>query len=301
MSTPKHTTLLAAFLVLGLAGCGQRVTVDTGEVGKVLGTRGLEDNLYRPGAFRLDYCGASACPKLVRLQVNKSTTDLTIDSLFLPKSNVDISNVQVGIQFQIKKDEKSINRIYEEVRPEGSKESSRVMLITADRVYDTFLARKAPDAIVTALREHTVDEVLTNVPEIAQNTKKAINEMLKDAPIEVTELGFPNGIGEPPREVLRAKRRLFAIEEEKERQIKSLEAELAIEEQRQLVQKVRVKNDRANAEVAGVDYETYVSLKNQERFADSADAMAQAVADGGNDVIVQAPAPQPPAEEGAEQ
>jgi hypothetical protein len=282
----KYTIPLLLSTAL-LTACGERVTVETGEVGKVLGTHGLEEKTYNPGAFRLEYCGVNACPKLVRLQVNKSTTVLTIDSLFLPKSNVDISNVQVGIQFQVKDDQESIDRIYAEVRPEGA--GDRTMMISAEKVYETFLARKAPDAIVTALREHTVDEVLTSVPEIAKHTKDAINKMLEDTPILVTELGFPNGIGEPPREVLVAKRRLFAIEEEKARQIKSLEAELAIEEQRQRVQKVRVQNDVINAQLAGVSYDVYVAGKNQERFADAADAMSEAVSEGGNTVIVQAP------------
>ena len=287
---PLVALSLSAFLT---TACGTRVDVETGEVARVLSHDGLEEKIYKPGSFRLDYCGTGACPKLVRLQVNKSTELLTIDSLFLPKSNVDISNVQVGIQFQVKEDEESIRLIYEDVRPESGG-VDRVMLITAEKVYETFLARKAPDAIVTALREHTVDEVLTNVPEIAKHTKDAINKMLEDA--EVTELGFPNGIGEPPHEVLKAKRRLFAIEEEKARQIKALEAELSIEEQRQRVQKIRVENDVVNAKIAGVSYGTYVQLKNQERFADAADAMAEAVLEGSGDVIVQAPPP-PPAPE----
>lgn len=288
-----YSAVLLVFCALFATACGDRVTVETGEVGKVLGTHGLEEEIYKPGSFRLDVCGVSACPKLVRLQVNKSTTVLTIDSLFLPKSNVDISNVQVGIQFQVKEDEANVARIYDEVRPEPA--GDRTMMISAERVYETFLARKAPDAIVTALRDHTVDEVLTSVPEIAKHTKEAINKMLEDTPIEVTELGFPNGIGEPPREVLVAKRRLFAIEEEKARQIKSLEAELAIEEQRQRVQKVRVQNDVINAQLAGVAYDVYVARKNEERFADAAEAMSDAVAEGNNQVIVQTPKPQPEA------
>lgn len=299
-SLTKATTLIGLFLYALMAtACGERVTVETGEVGKVLGTHGLEEKVYPPGAFRLDTCAASACSKLVRLQVNKSTTVLTIDSLFLPKSNVDIANVQVGIQFQVKEDAKNIELIYAEVRPESA--GDRTMMITAEKVYETFLARKAPDAIVTALRDHTVDEVLTSVPEIASHTKEAINKMLEDTPIEVTELGFPNGIGEPPREVLVAKRRLFAIEEEKARQIKSLEAELSIEEQRQRVQKVRVENDVINAKIAGVPYDAYVSSKNEERFADAADAMAAAVAEGNHQVIVQTPAPHPRSEAAAEE
>jgi hypothetical protein len=281
---------LSAFALLATA-CGERVTVETGEVGKVLGTSGLERKTYQPSSFRLDWCGPSACPKLVRLQVSKSTTVLNIDTLYLPESNVDIRNVQVGIVFQVKEDEDSIAKIYDEVKPESV--GGPVMLISAEKVYETYLARKAPDAIVTELRKHTVEEVLTNVPEIADATKVAISEMLGDAPIEVTELGFPNGIGEVPKEVIQAKRRLFAVDEEKARSVRALAAELEVEAQRQRVQKVRAENDVINARIAGVPYDVYVKLKNEERFADAADAMAEAVAEGSHEIIVQAPAPQP--------
>jgi len=279
------------FSTLLLAACGERVTVETGEVGKVLGTSGLEVKVLPPSSFRMDMCPVSACPKLVRLQVSKSTTVLTIDSLYLPKSNVDIRNVQVGIVYEVKSDEESIGQIYEEVRPESV--DSQVMLISAEQVYETYLARKAPDAIVTELRKHTVEEVLSNVPEIATATKAAIEAMLGDAPIKVTELGFPNGIGEVPREVIQAKRRLYAVDEEKARTVRALAAELEVEAQRQAVQKVRAENDVLNARIAGVPYDVYENLKIQERFADAADAMAEAISDGNHEVIVQTPAPQP--------
>lgn len=271
---PPNFRLLMLVVALVLAACGDRTSIQTGEVGKVLGDRGLEKDIRKPGAFRMDACVFDACPKLVRLQVNKSTNLLTIDSLFLPKSNVDIRKVEVGIQFQVKQDEASIHKVFEEVRPSAPdekqvEESHRVLLITAESVYDTFLKRKVADAIITELRKHTVDEVLTEVPEIAHSTKEQINAMLADTPIEVTEVGFPNGIGVVPDEVINAKRRLFAVEEERARKIKSLAADLVIEDQRQLVQRKRVENDVVNAKAAGVDYMTYVWLKTFERFADA--------------------------------
>jgi hypothetical protein len=270
------TRVVVFAIALLASACGDRTSIQTGEVGKTLGTQGLEKGVRGPGTFRMDYCGWGACPKLVRLQVNKSTSDFTIDSLFLPKSNVDIRNVRVGLQFQVKSDEASIDKVFQEVRPIAAEhqgdETNRVMIITAEMVYETFLRRKAPDAIVTALREHTVDEVLTNVPEIAEHTKDKINLMLADAPIEVTELGFPNGIGEVPKEVIEAKRRLFAIDEDRARKIRSLEADLVIEDQRQAVQRKRLDHDLVNARAAGVDYSLYVWLKTQERFADAAEA-----------------------------
>jgi len=282
--------LLITLILLFAVGCGERTSIQPGEVGKVLGNNGLQGDIKKPGVFRLPFCGTAACPKLVRLQTNKHAETIKINSLFLPKSEVDLKNVEIGIQFRVKQDEASINRVFDEVRPksaamaadktegEGSEgvetqdgESTRVLIISSKMVFNTYIKRKAPDAIVSSLRAHTVEEILTDVPEIAEQTKKRVNEMFKDSPIEVTELGFPNGIGEAPEEVLVAKRKLFAIEAEKARRVKALEAELEIEKQRMAVQRVRSKNDKEIATNLGMDTASYVELKVLERFADAAE------------------------------
>src|SRR5574338_685966 len=161
--------------LLFITACGEATSIQTGEVGKQLNTLGLEKEIRQPGTFRLDFCFTNACPKLVRLQINKSTADLEIARLFLPKSNVDITNVKIGLQFRVKDSEESINKVFEEVRPKAVEgqtgESNRVMLITAEDVYDTYLKRKAPDAIVSCLREYTVDQVLSIGPEISTHAK----------------------------------------------------------------------------------------------------------------------------------
>lgn len=278
----KHTRIMLLTIGLGsamlLSGCiGERTSVQPGEVARQLTSSGLEEKIYQPGVFRMDACFASACPKLVRLQTNRTAVDLTIDSLFLPQSNVDLTNVTVGIQFRVKPDQASINQVYRDVKPvqastvEGNQgESGRVLIITTDMVWDTFGKRKAPDAIVTALREYTVDQVLVNVPEIAAFTKDMINEMLADTPIEVTELGFPNGIGEVPAEVRESKRRLFAIEDDKAREIKALQAALEIEDQRQAVARMRATNDLEIANELGIPVSVYQCLRAMDSFADAA-------------------------------
>ena len=280
----KHSilrTVLSLFLVApallgfaGTAGCGQPTSIQPGEVGKQLGTHGLEEAIHPPGAFRLEVCIVSACPKLVRLQVNKSTQELKIDHLFLPKSSINISNVQVGLQFQVKQDTASINKIFEEVRSVHANgqagETDRVLLITDEMLYATYLQRLAPNAIVTALRNHTVDEILTNVPEISENTKQMINQMLADTPIEVTEVGFPNGIGEIPHEVMEKMHQLYAVRADMDRRIKALGADLIVEDHRQAVQHKRLGNQLRNAATAGVSYETYVQLTALDTFSDAA-------------------------------
>jgi hypothetical protein len=260
----------AIFFLSALMGCGERVSIQPGEMGRQLTTSGLEEDNRPPGAFRMESCIFTACPKLVRLQTQKSTKVFTIAQLFLPKSNVDMTHVEVGLQFRVKQDKASLNTIFKEVRPVDAPDdqSSLVLLISTDMIYETYIQRKAPDAVITALREFQVDQVLSDVPEIASFTKDKINELLSDTPVEVTELGFPNGIGQPPDEVIDAKRRLYAVEEQKERDIKALEAEFIIEKQRQLVQKLRTQNDLENAQAAGIDFASYVFLKNMERFAE---------------------------------
>jgi hypothetical protein len=262
-----RTFVLTALFCLA-AGCGERVTIESGEVGKQLTTGGLEERIRQPGAFRMDSCAVSACPKLIRLQVNKHAEDMRIDSLFLPKSNVDLDNVEIRLQFRVKPDKASMNKVFGEVRPESV--SDHVLLISSSRVYDTYLRGKVPDAVVATLREYTVEEVLTQVPEIAEYVEKKVNQELADEPVEVTELSFPNGIGEVPEAVIMAKRKLFAIEEEKARQVKALEAELAIEDQRQAVQRKRAKNDHSVAQELGMPVATFMYLKTFERFADAA-------------------------------
>lgn len=270
-------TILVLIISALLIACGDKTSIQPGEVGKVLGTNGLESDILQPGVFRMDACWFGACPKLVRQQINKATVDLSVDSLFLPESNVDLTDVVAGIQFRVKPGKDSINLVYSEVQPvqaatlEGNQgESNRVLIITTDMIWNTYGKRKAPDAIVAALRELSVDKILVNVPEIAVLTKRKINEILINTPIEVTELGFPNGIGKVPGEVINSKRRLFAIEDDKAREVKSLEAALEIEDQRQAVARKRAENDTIIASDLGIHVSQYQCLRAMDSFADAA-------------------------------
>ena len=264
--------LALVFAGLTLTACGERVKVNPGEVAKQIDKGGLDREILGPGAYRLDACLWGACPGLARLQVAKAAEEVTVGTVFLPKSNVDLSNVSFGIQFQIKREDKWINTAFEEIRSVTAQDSgsSRQRIITSEMIFETYIERKAPQAVIAALRQYTVEEVLSEVDKIAEFVQKKVNEDLQGTPVRVTEFGFPNGIGSPPEVVLEQKRKLYAVEEQKERRIRELEAAIEVERYRQSVQKVRVGNDAANAETAGVPYDTYVFLKNMERFADAA-------------------------------
>lgn len=265
----KINILLLVFIATFTFGCvGDRVSVGTGEVGKVVSNSGMEDEIRRTSSFRMEYCGVSACPYLVRMQITKSTQKLNIEQVFLTKSRVDLANVEVGLQFRVRQNEDSINKVFEEVRPNENR------IITQESIWQTYLERKAPAAVVAVLRDYTIDDILAKIPEIEAACRAKLAEDIKDLPVEITDLGFPNGIGDIPDKVIESYRNLYAVEVDKQRQIKQLQAELEIEKQRQTVQWVRASNDKVIADQLELSVATYMNLKIQERYADAAESAA---------------------------
>lgn len=267
----KHrllSLLLVVIAYLSLTGCGRPITIPSGAVGRQLTTAGLESKVYAPGAMRLDACPIQACPSMVVLHTGLVTEEVTVSTVFLPKSNVDLSDVKLALQFRVKPTADAENEIYKDVTSVPSPQESGIRDITSDMVYKIYLQRIAPNVMISVLRDYTVEEALSNVDKISEAVLKALQQGLKNQPVEVVEVGFPNGIGHPPQEVLDAKRKLYVVTENVTRQIRELEGAIRVEQQRQIVQQLRVQNDVANAKAAGLPVDHYIFLKNMERFAD---------------------------------
>src|SRR5690606_33684514 len=131
MNSIKIKLLLILIISIFVTGClGDRVRVGTGEVGKVVGTSGVEDSIRKTSTFRLGVCYTSACPYLVKLQTTKSMQKMTIDQVFITKSKVDLDDVEVGIQFRVRPDADSINLVFEEIRPDDNK------IITSEQLWN---------------------------------------------------------------------------------------------------------------------------------------------------------------------
>lgn len=260
--------LLAVISSFSLMGCGRPITIPSGAVGRQLTTAGLESKVYAPSTMRLYWCPIQACPSMVILHTGLTTEEVTVSTVFLPKSNVDLSDVKLAIQFRVKPTVEAENEIYKNVTSVPSSHEAGIRDITADMVYKIYLQRIAPNVMISVLRDYTVEEALSNVDKISEAVLKALQQGLKNQPVEIVEVGFPNGIGHPPKEVLDAKRNLYVVAENVTRKIRELEGALRVEQQRQIVQQLRVQNDVANAKTAGLDVGRYIFLKNMERFAD---------------------------------
>jgi len=258
------TILITLFSILSIGCVGDHARIGTGEVGKIISSSGANGGIIKTSAFRMPYCGMfEACPYLVRLQTTKSMETIAIKQVFITKSKVDLDNVEVAVQFRIRPDEASINKVFNEIRPGEDR------IITSDEVWATYLQRKVPDAVVGVLRNYSVDDILGKIPEISAACHKKLSEETKDIPVEIAELSFPNGIGDIPEQVILSYRKLYAVEADKQRSIKELEAELEVEKQRLAVQRVRANNDRAIAGELGVPVQAYMGLKIDEKYSDA--------------------------------
>lgn len=276
-----YNTLVAVGIALSLAGCGDPIKIYPNEVGFQIHASGIDDKEFQPGTYRLDFCFVDACPAIIRVQQSKAVHEVTVDRVFLPKSNVDLQEVKVAIQFRIKQKPSHRLLVAREVASEMAKDATspdRERLITSEAIWNVYLGRIAPATVIDGLKVFTVDQTLSEVVKIGATVKDQVNASLiqHDSPVEVTELTFNNGIGNVPNEVITAKRKLYAVNEEQARQIKALTAGLKVETRRQAFQLVRVKNDKKNSADAGIPYGEYVNLKVLERFSDAAEHIANA-------------------------
>lgn len=260
-----YKLLFIAMAMTLFTGCyGAQVSVGAGEVGKIITEDGMQSGVVKTSTFRLPWCGGPGmvCHKLVRLQVAKSTRTFKVDQIFLTASEVDLADVEVGVQFQVKKDQNHLDDVFDNVLPKEG-------VITREEVWATYLERTAPAVAIAVIRENGVEQVLSEIPEIRAEVLRRLNLETENLPVEVTDVGFPNGIGDIPENVMNSYRNLYAVEADKARLIKQLKADLEVERQRIIVQEVRAKNDKKLASLLGMPNATFMALKIDERFADA--------------------------------
>lgn len=277
--------LLKYLSIIGLCllaiGCvGEEVRVNSTEVGYKITAEGLSNKEWSPGVYRLDWCSGvgDACDRFLRVDVGKHTTTISVTRVFLPKSNVDLENVEAAVQMQVKPTVEARQQVIKDVKavvPDDSVAPNGIeKLITQEAIAEVYINRIIPEMIIQTLKQYTVEQTLSDVVEIGKSVQQAVNGSLTTSPVMVTELSFSNGIGQVPNEVITAKRKLYAVDEEKERTIKAISAELVVEEKRQAFQVVRVSNNKKNADKAGIPYGQYVELMTGERVADALETLA---------------------------
>ena len=225
-----------AVLILTLSGCGERVTVDSGRVAKQLGTNGLEKSIRREGAFRLDSCVTTACPRLVILDVFENATTVG-NKFYISKSKLNLT-LKLDIQYAVREDDASINKVYKRVKS-VSISGTRRSEISTDQVFDTYIRPSVIDITRTALNNYDIDTIMDNLSEVREHVENVIKTSYSDSPVEIIRVTFSD-VSFPPVIVLR-REEAASVDAEKVTKIKRLEAQLEISEKKRALGIIRAR------------------------------------------------------------
>ena len=230
-------SLMVVSSMLLFTGCGEKVVIENGEVGKQLTTSGLEEEIRTAGAFRMESCFGTACPKLVRLSIAE-TTEVIPGKFFIKKSDLAME-LELSLQYSVKKDTNSINEVFKRVKAEKDSNNPNQLLISEKKVYNTFIKPVLRDTVRVALNNYTIEEIIDNLTEVRVFVENQVKAKLNKTPIKVISLSFSK-IGYP-ESIMKAKEDFAKIELEKATKMKAIAAELEIAKKEQELKIVKAK------------------------------------------------------------
>ena len=252
--------ILPILAMLILSGCGDKVTVDSGRVAKQLGTNGLEDGIRRAGAFRLDSCVTTACPRFVVLDVFENTQ--TISSKYYISSSKLNLELDVDIQYAVKEDDASINKVYKRVKSVPVN-GERKSIISTEQVFSTYVKPVSIGTIRTALNHYNIDQIMDNLSEVQIYVENAFKEKLKSEPVIIKSLTF--SLVSYPKVIVERREEEASVDAEKATKLKRLEADLIVAKEERKLQIEHAKNaveaDKIISDSMDEDMATWLMLE----------------------------------------
>jgi len=216
---------LSLGVIFLLTGCGEKVIIENGEVGKQITTSGLEKNIRKAGALKMDSCAfGTACPKLVRLSISENSKTIP-GKFFINKSQLEMQ-LDLEIQYAVKKDNDSINAVFDRVKGIADEKNSRQLFIPEEKIYTTFIKPILRDTVRTALNNYSIEEIMENLGKVRLFVEQTVKRKLNKSPVRIITLSF--GKVGYPASILKAKEDFAKIELDKATKMKSMAAELQI-------------------------------------------------------------------------
>jgi F0F1-type ATP synthase epsilon subunit len=215
-----------------MAGCyGERVTVPTGHVGKVVSPSGTEDGIKPPSSFRLPYVWAWQGQYSV---IIVETTDKHIEEvirIFMPQDNL---NMEFDVRMTVSiptDDPNRINAIFSRLNPRKTNDRS-VLYISFNDVYTTYAQPIIREKAREIAASYSIEQMLSNRQAISREIHETLSESLKHTPITILSAGLADI--QPPPVIVQAqelaKQREIAIQQaEAEKLVQLTEASARLE------------------------------------------------------------------------
>lgn len=253
--------IIALFIVAPLAACGEKAEVKPASVGKILTKNGYLPETIAPSKFRLPLCFAF-CDKLI----TADASDLGLKEqfkLFMPKDQLNMS-FDVRMIASIKKDNKSIDAIFQRITPNVSNH------ISATRVYNTYIRPVIRDAIRATIAQYSINQIASSRAVVNSQITHAVNKALIGSPMKLKRIGladiqFPAVITK--QKEIAAQRRIEIEEAEAKKQIRlvNLQTELEAAKAQRAIRLVKAKAAKEENEIYAASMsEKYLAYKQLE-------------------------------------
>lgn len=267
-SLAKLVCIGAAVTMSGCSLLGQKVTVPTAHVGKILTKKGFKDETISPSRFRLDPC-FTFCDSLVVLQVSDLAYNENFE-LFMPEDQL---NMRFDVRMTLSINMSKIDEIYKKV-------SAQRNGISVQTVYDIYAKQVLRSTIREVMAEYTIAEIASSREAISGKLSDAIIKSLKekDTPFLVKHVGladvqYPDVITKAKenaaerRELVEKERAQFEIQKvTMERELEEAKMKRAIE--REKAEMTTEVNELLSKSVTD-KYLQYRTLEVLEKMADS--------------------------------
>lgn len=235
--------LLVPLALAVLAGCGQKVEVPPGSVGKIMTKDGWREGVITTSKFRLDPC-FSYCDKLILLNVADHTIVET-DEVFMPKDKLVLKySTQAAISVNPNKYEVLFNKV--------TPQDGEISLDRAYQVYAKELIRSEARGLLT---EYKISEVASSravvetklANELATRIEAETPFLVRN--IYLSEVQYPAIITKAQERA--AERREAIAQENAQLEIARVQYKRELEEET-LRRKVEVEKAEAEAEVSRI-------------------------------------------------
>lgn len=256
---------------LALSGCGQKVEVAPGQVGKIVTKDGYKEGVIPTSKFRLDPCMAY-CDQIVTLDVSTQSVTESM-KIFMPKDRLEMT---LKLKVSLVPNPNKFEQLFNSVPPQESGDNK---FIPWERAYVTFVQPTILTETREFLSQYTINEILSSREAVNTELSNRLRDKIqKTTPFSVQYLGLTD-IDPPPSVVNAAK--LSAERKEKvmaeEVQLEISQVTLAREfQEAQLQRKVDVEKAQAEKEINEIlsksmtpEYIRYRELQILEKLADS--------------------------------
>lgn len=172
---------LAATLMVG---CGERVEIAPGHVGKIMTKDGFQEGLIPSSNPRLPMC-FNYCDKMVVLDATDTSYTETME-IFIPGDKL---NVTVDVRATLAVDPTKAEALFNKLPQKAV--SDRESLITSQSIYNTYGRQVLLAEVRAYLTQYTIAEIASNIEKINSDIQQLLQKKMSEkTPFRVNYAGI---------------------------------------------------------------------------------------------------------------